>query len=388
MAAGDSQPEECFPLSVLPRFKSNMRKIRELLRKGVEIGAQGIVTNKETGITYIHPCITDAAKVAAEARFASDIESAAVLRYGFYDQVELCRILNLADLFHEVKCSPSLGIGRFNLDDKTVLVYKDGKISIRQAKDKEDVIHTLRYVSRSLWGAIICTCGNTGVDCASGGCRQCQTRICPVMEGGPPDPTVTKRETAKQTTISAILERVKALETGKRFEEGMEQLDEAFNLFEHVSLKLLKDDTVDDLSLMLTEKGIIQADKIAVQLITETLQVYDAAVGLILSGVAADLSRIVNGLKTLTSSVKKEFSSFPYAQLFSRATTIAKEAYETLRNLDLKGAERIKTRYEELRGTWIKIFEEEPQEELIAIEKIAVNGLYISRLLTRPLPAN
>jgi len=386
MAAKDFQPEECIPLFVLPIFEANLRKIRQLLREGVEIGAKAVITNKETGVTYIHPCITDAAKVAAEARFASSLEKATVLKYGFYDQVEICKILNLIDFFREVRCSPSLGIGRFNLGDRTVLVYKDGRINVRQAEDKEDAIHTIRQVSRGLWGAIICTCGNTGVDCASGGCQQCQTRICPVMEGGPPDPTITRLETARQTTTSTILERIKAQETGKRFEKGMKQLDEAFDLFEQVSLKLLKRNVVNNLSLKLMEKEIVQANRSALRLTTETSHVYEAAIGLILGGVTTDLSRIVDGLKILTSSVKDGFPSSTHAELFSEATTIARNAYNTFRNLDLKETRGIVTRYEGFRKQWMKTFKEKPQEELIAIEKIAVNGFYISRLLTKPLP--
>jgi hypothetical protein len=386
MAAGDSEPEECLPLSELPRFEDNMRKIRRLLREGVEIGAKVMVTNKETGVTYIHPCITDAAKVAAEAKFASSLESTADLKYGFYDQVELCKILNITDFFREVRCSPSLGIGRFNLDSKTVLVYKDGRINIRQARDKEDAIHTIRRVSRSLWGVIICTCGNTSVDCASGGCKQCQTRICPVMAGGPPDPTFTKREPAKQTTVSAMLGKIKALETVRYFEDGKKQLNEAFDLFGKASLKLLKKNAVDSASLKLMEEKMVQANKLAVRFIIDTPQVYDATIGLILGGVATDLSRIIDGMKTLTSSLKNGFSSSAHAQLFSEATTIVNKAYNTFGTLDFKEAGRIATRYEEFRKLWMKIFKEKPQEALISIEKIAVNGFYISRLLTKPLP--
>ncbi|MFQ6087082.1 MAG: (Fe-S)-binding protein, partial [Candidatus Bathyarchaeia archaeon] len=386
IATGDSEPEECLPFSALPEFKENLQKIRQLLHEGIEIGAKGRVVIEETGITYIHPCITEARKVAAEARLTSGPEGAPDLKYGFYDPLQLCAILSITEFFQHVKCSPSLGIGRVNVDDKTVLIYKDGRINVRKARDKEDAVRTIRRVSRSLWGAIICTCGNASVDCASGGCQQCLAQICPVMSGGPPDPTVTNWSPTQQTITSTIFERVKTLETRKLFEEGMKQLDEAFNLFKQASPKFLKEHSVNDSTLRQLEKKIVQVNKLAIRFIVKTSNVYDAAFGLILSGVAMDLSRIVDGLKGLTSS-KSEFSSPAFTRLLSEATNIAVEAYSCFRAVNLEGTRQIASRYEGFRKQWMETFRGMPQKDLlIAIEKIAVNGFYISRLLTKPLP--
>jgi ArsR family metal-binding transcriptional regulator len=387
IAAGDVKPEECLPLSALLRFRENLQKIKQLVHERIEIGAKGRVVNEETGVTYIHPCITEAGKVAAEARLTSSAEGAPDLKYGFYDTLQLCAILNTTEFFQDVKCSPSLGIGRVHVDDKTVLVYKDGRINVRKAKDREDAIHIIRQVSRSLWGAIICTCGNASVDCASGGCEQCQIQICPVISGGPPEPTVTNRSPKQQTTASTIFERVRTQETRKHFEEGMKQLDEAFSLFQQASLKFLKEHSVNGSALRLVEEKIVQVNKLAMRFIVETSNVYDASIGLILSGVAMDLSRIVGGLKRLTSS-KSEFSSLAFTRLLSEAVDIAVEAYNSFRTNNFKGARHVASRYEEFRKQWREAFREMPQKDLlIAIEKIAVNGFYMSRLLIKPLPA-
>jgi hypothetical protein len=385
IAARDSKPERCLPLIALPRFEDNLQRIKRLLHEGVEVGAKGTVVNEDTGVTYIHPCITDAAKVAAEARFHSDEESDADLKYGFYDPLQLCAILNTTKLFHEIRCSPKLGIGKFNVNGKRVLVYKDGRINIRQARDKEDVLQTIRHVSRSLWGAIICTCGNTAVDCASGGCPECQTQICPVMSGGPPDPTEIRQKPKQKITFSAWFENVEALETGKHFLEGMEKIDEAFDLFKRMNLKFFEKHVVSSLFLKMEAK-MVQAYRLAMQFILRTSDVYDASVGLVLSGLAMDLSRIIDGLKSL-SFMKNDFSSPILAQLFSEAVTMANEAYGRFRECDFEGAKRIAKDYGKFRKTWIKTFQEIPQKELlIAVEKIGVNGFYISRLLTKPLP--
>ena len=386
IAAGDNEPKECLPLSALPRFKENLQKIRQLVHEGIEIGAKGTVVNEEIGVTYIHPCITEADKIAAEARLASGVGGSPDLKYGFYDPLQLCATLNLAEFFQDVKCSPSLGIGRVHLGDKTVLIYKDGRINVRQAKDKEDAIHTIRQASRSLWSAIICTCGNTSVDCASGGCEECSDEICPVIGGGPPDPTVANWSPTRQTGASTIFERVKTLETRKHFENGMKQLDEAFNLFKQASLQFLNEHSADGSTLRLIEEKIVQVNKLAIRFIVETSNIYDAALGLILSGVATDLSRIVDGLKSLTSS-KSDFSSPVIIRLLSESINIAVEAYSSFKMLNFEEAQQIASRFDGFRKQWMETFREIPQKNmLIAIEKIAVNGFYMSRLLTKPLP--
>lgn len=386
IAAGNLEPEKCLPLSVLPEFKGNLRKVKRMVLEGVEIGLKDTVIIDKKSVTYIRPCITEAGKVSAEARLMWVPQNVEDLRYGFYDPLRLCSILSTTKFFQDVKCSPRLGIGRVHVDDKTVLIYKDGRVNVRKAEDKEDAMHTIRMVSRSLWGAIICSCGNASVDCASGGCDQCQTRICPVMRNGPPDPTAKNRSPTQQVKVSAIYEKVTTLKTRKHFEEGMKQLDEAFSLFKQVSVKFLKEQSVNGSTLEQIAAKIVQVDRLAVRFIVETSNVCDASFGLILSGVATDLSRIADALKSLTS-LKAKFSSPAYSRLLSEAMSIAIEAYNSFRLVNLEGRRQTAYRYEGFRKQWMNTFEEMTQKALlIAIEKIAVNGFYMSRLLTKPFP--
>lgn len=386
IAVGDSEPKECLPLSAKPELKGNIQKIKQLAREGTEIRAKGTVVNEETGITYIHPCTTEADKIVAETKLISSLESAADLKYGFYDPMQVCTILNATDFFQDAKCSPSLGIGKAHMNDKAVLIYKNGKINVRQAKDKEDAMQTIRQVSRALWGATICTCGNASVDCASGGCEQCQTHICPVMKSGPPDPTLTKQFRTQPTTTPTIFERAKTLETREHFEEGMKQLDEAFRLFNQANLKFSKEHSVSSSLLRLIEDKVAKTNKLAIQFTVETSNVYDASIGLILSGLAMDSTRIVNGLKSLTSS-KSDFSSPVFTRLLSEAINTATEAYNSFKTVDFEKAKQVAARYTEFSERWMETFTTMPQKDLlISIEKIAVNGFYISRLLTKPLP--
>lgn len=386
IATGDAKPDQCVNLSTRPEYQKNLHEIRQLLREGVEIGAKGTIVIEETGVTYIHPCISEAGKVTAEARLTSGPEGAVDLKYGFYDPIQLCMTLNMAGFFEDVRCSPNLGIGRVTVDNKTVLIYKDGRINVRRAKDREDAVQTIRLVSRSLWGAIICSCcGNAGVDCASGGCEDCVTRVCPVIGGGPPDPTMASRGPIQQTTASTIFDRVKALETRGHFEEGVTRLDEAFEIFREKSLGFLEKQVVNKATLKSIEERIAQVNKSAIKFIVETPSVYDAAIGLILSGVAMDLTRMVNGLEIIMSS--KEALSPKLKEFFLEAVGIATEAYHDFRVVDFEKAKRIADRYTKFRKRWTEAFRKMSEKEVLAgVEKIAINGFYISRLLVKPLP--
>jgi len=386
IATGETKPEQCFNLSTRPEYKQNLQKIKQLLREGVEIGAKGTIVIEDTGITYIHPCISETGKITAEARLTTSLEGTMDLKYGFYDPIQLCIMLNMTGFFKNVRCSPNLGVGRVTVDNKTVLIYKDGRINVRKAKDKEDAIQTIRLVSRSLWGAIICSyCGNAGVDCASGGCENCITHVCPVISGGPPDPTATSHGSIQQTTVSTIFDRVKTLETKSDFEEVVKQLDGAFDFFEKASLKFLEEQVFDSSALKVIEDKIAKVNKSAIKFIVETPSVYEAAIGLILSGVAIDLTRITDGLKIVTSS--KKLLSPKLKELFSEAVTIATGAYHAFRAVDFEKTKRISERYTTFRKWWTEAFKEMLEKDVLTgIEKIAVNGFYISRLLTKPLP--
>ncbi len=386
IATGDAKPEQCINLSTRPEYQKNLQRIKQLIREGVEIGAKGTIFIEETGVTYIHPCISEAGKVTAETRLTSGPEGAVDLKYGFYDPIQLCMILNMAGFFEDIRCSTKLGICRVTVDDKTILIYKDGRINVRQAKDRKDAIQTVRLVSRSLWGAIICSCcGNAGVDCASGGCEDCVTRVCPVIGGGPPDPTVASRGPIQQTTASTIFDRVRYLDTKEYFEEGATQLDKAVEIFGEASFKFLEKQVVDRAALKLIEEKIAQVNKSAIKFIVETPSVYDAAIGLILSGVAMDLTRMVNGLEIVTSS--KEALSPKLREFFLEAVSIATEAYNSFRVVDFEKAKRIADRYTRFRKRWTEAFKKMSEKKVLAgIEKISINGFYISRLLVKPLP--
>jgi hypothetical protein len=167
LAVGETKVTQCVNVS-----RQNADRIRQIVREGVDMGARAEIVLTDVGVTYIHPCISEAGKLAAETKITYGPEGEIRMTYGFFDPIMMCYYLRVSGLFTNVKCAPELGIARVDLDGKTVMVFDSGRINIRRARSKRDVIHTLRLVARTLWGGIICgCCGSAGVDCASGGMR-------------------------------------------------------------------------------------------------------------------------------------------------------------------------------------------------------------------------
>jgi phosphate uptake regulator len=74
-------------------------------------------------------------------------------------------------------------------------------------------------------------------------------------------------------------------------------------------------------------------------------------------------------------------------EFFLEAVSIATDAYRHFRVVDIEKAKRIADRYTKFRKRWREAFRKMLEKEVLAgIEKISVNGFYISRLLVKPLP--
>jgi len=385
IATGDAKPEQCVNL-IRPEYQENLQKIKQYLQEGVEIGAKGTIVVEETGVTYIHPCISEAGRVAAESKLTAGPEGPVDLKFGFFDPIAMCWALNASGLFREVRCSPRLGVARVIVDDKTVMVFQDGRINVRRAKDKQDAIQTIRLVSRSLWGAIICSCcGNSGLDCGSGGCEECLGKVCPVIGGGPPDPTISSRDITQATTASTMFDRVKSLETRDYFDEAIQILDKGFESFQFLSTKLPLG-VIDKSGIQELEGRVASINQLAIRFIVDTPKIQDAAIGVILGGIALDLSRMTEGLKTLTKYLDKLKSS-DVQELFLSAVDIAVTGYKALRTMDFALSDRVKEQYMAFRKKWAEGFRTTPDKDVfVAIEKIATNGYYIARLLAKPVP--
>lgn len=383
VATGEATVDQCVNLR-RPEFKQNRERILKILEERVEIGAKGTVSLDETGVTYIHPCVTEAGRIAAESKLSSGLEGTVDLKFGFFDPLMICWALNAAELFTDVRCSPNLGVASVKIDEKTVMVFKDGRINVRRAKDRKDAVETIRLMSRSLWGAIICSCGNAGVDCASGGCKDCLTRGCPVIAGGPPDSTGSRFGPTERTTTSAILDRAKALPAGNHFDEENKRLDEALEILKEATETILKGAPSTKLNDSARQR-ISEVNKLAIRFIVETPKVQDAAIGLVLAGVALDVTRMAEAVSTLTQ--QRITISNELKDLLIRAIEVATQGYRAYRATDVDQARQVMDKYTVFKRKWTDAFKKSSEKEaLVAAEKLAVNGFYIARLLTKPFP--
>ncbi len=375
----------------------------------MEIGAKGTVLISEEGITYIHPCISEAGKLAAESRLTAGPEGEVDLKYGFLDPFMLCYVLDMyRDFFDDVKCSPRLGTAKLEYDGKIILVFQNGKIKIRQAKDREDVLNTLRLTARVMWGSIICSCcGNAGIDCASGGCEECVTRVCPVLAGGPPEPPTGEEPTLEKTTGATTFVRVDKPETADIFMRGISNLDQLVGLtkdLHSLNASLIKGkEPSEKIEPMCKKKEELlkQVNLHAIDFVVKTPRKQDAILGLILSGLAADFRKIFEAELSLGQAIPNLMSEASaedidkLSEFHAEAWEISARAYKAFKESSFEQANVVVDKHGKLMAS-IQKFEQRlkkrpdlPTLRTVCneIRKIANNGFYAARLIPKPLPA-
>lgn len=153
------------PYRVLyPRFSETC-----IVRRGAEL-EDHLKVGSET-VAYIEHCAAEAGKVTASATFSTATRG----RLPFLDASVLCLIIDAyKNRLAEAKCSLSLGLGRIKWKGRNLLISRDGKVRVRLALSKEDVLRILKSASRLVWAGIICSdCGEPAIQCASGSCSRC-----------------------------------------------------------------------------------------------------------------------------------------------------------------------------------------------------------------------
>lgn len=83
-------------------------------------------------IRLARPCVDDPTRYIAESRFPQG-----------FDMALLCAHLRKCGLT-DLKCSESLGVARFELDDKQVMLYRNGRVDIRRTIDVDDARQFLK----------------------------------------------------------------------------------------------------------------------------------------------------------------------------------------------------------------------------------------------------
>lgn len=145
----------------VPRFKDEC-----LLSKGVEI-RDLLKVRKET-VLYVQPCASERGKLMADIELQQANER-------FIDPQTLCSLLEIhRRRFAELKCSPSLGVAKLKWKGREISIFKNGKLKIQRALDRDEILRIANSVSRLVWGAAVCeVCGQPVLSCASGKCGKC-----------------------------------------------------------------------------------------------------------------------------------------------------------------------------------------------------------------------
>ena len=148
--------------TLVPKFKDDC-----LLSRGIEI-KDLLGVRKET-VLYVQPCATERGKLMADIELTKDPDSL------FMDPKTLCSLLEVhRRRFAEMKCSEKLGVAKLKWGGRDISIFRNGKLKIQQATDRDEILRIANSVSRLIWGSAICgVCGQPTINCASGTCGKC-----------------------------------------------------------------------------------------------------------------------------------------------------------------------------------------------------------------------
>lgn len=85
-------------------------------------------------IRLARPCVDDPRKYVAESHLNHTV-----------DIEKLCKLLETLPVT-DVRCSPRLGVARFELDERSVMLYHNGRIDLRRTTSIEDAEKTINHV--------------------------------------------------------------------------------------------------------------------------------------------------------------------------------------------------------------------------------------------------
>jgi hypothetical protein len=148
---------------VIPKFKDECS-----LAKGVEV--RDLLKVRKEAVLYVQPCVSERGKLMADVELKREEAGAQLI-----DPPTLCSLLEIhRRRFAELKCSPSLGVAKLKFKGREISIFKNGKLKIQRALDREEILRVANAISRLVWGAVICdVCGEPTLNCASGKCGKC-----------------------------------------------------------------------------------------------------------------------------------------------------------------------------------------------------------------------
>lgn len=85
-------------------------------------------------IRLSRPCIEDPTRYIAECHLGKKLI-----------MEKLCDVLRLANV-KELKCSIKLGVARFELEGRSVMLYQSGRVDIRRIQNTDEAEHVLEQI--------------------------------------------------------------------------------------------------------------------------------------------------------------------------------------------------------------------------------------------------
>jgi hypothetical protein len=148
---------------VVPKFLDECS-----LTKGVEVG--DILKFRKEAVLYVQPCVSEKGKLMADIELKREEVGTQAL-----DPATLCSLLEThRRRFSHLKCSPNLGVAKLVWKGREISIFKNSKLKIQRALDREEILRVANAVARLVWGAVICdVCGEPTINCASGKCGKC-----------------------------------------------------------------------------------------------------------------------------------------------------------------------------------------------------------------------
>ncbi|ADI74659.1 conserved hypothetical protein [Methanohalobium evestigatum Z-7303] len=103
------------------------------------------VETSDYSIDLTQPCVDDPSKYIAQSRFVKKISMDILCQI-------LQQYLNFGSI-SQLSCSEKLGVARFDFMDKTIILYKSGKIDVRRTSGVEDARNTMKNVEDMISGS-------------------------------------------------------------------------------------------------------------------------------------------------------------------------------------------------------------------------------------------
>ncbi len=156
--AGDLEIDACPVMQILD-FE-NLRTTLVAMREQERVIRSRLAPKTDSrDIMFLQPCKDDVTRVAGEFRLYNGIPAGEELRFGGFDPIVLCDLLDaMKNTFTSIKCSRELGYARADKDEMNITILQDGRINLRQIKSKEEAIRLATEIERVVIGSLICDC--------------------------------------------------------------------------------------------------------------------------------------------------------------------------------------------------------------------------------------